>query len=77
MNKETEKKIREIVAGILKMDSDFDGDTEFIQLGADSLFFAKLQIALKKELGKRISLKDIFTNATVRKLTDKILGEAV
>ena len=75
MNKETEKKIRDIVAGILNIDSDFDGDAEFIKLGADSLFFAKLQIELKKELGKRSSLKDIFSNATVSKLTDKIVGE--
>ena len=75
MNKETEKKIRDIVAGILNIDSDFDGGSEFIKLGADSLFFAKLQIELKKELGKRISLKDIFSNATVSKLTDKIVGE--
>lgn len=74
MNQEIEKKIKDIIADILNIDSDFDADTEFIKLGADSLFFAKLQIELKKELGKRISLKDIFSNATVSKLTEKIVG---
>lgn len=45
MNKETEKKIRDIVAGILNIDSDFDGDAEFIKLGADSLFLQNCRLS--------------------------------
>ncbi len=75
MKQELEMKISSMVAGLLMISDNFDKDEEFIQLGADSMFFAKLQLEIKKQLGKRVPLKVIFSNASVNRLADKIAGE--
>ncbi|SFA97391.1 Phosphopantetheine attachment site [Acetitomaculum ruminis DSM 5522] len=77
MKEELEEKIKSMVSGILNITDSFDINEGFIQLGADSMFFAKLQIEIKRQLGKRLPLKVIFSNASVSMLADEILGESL
>ncbi|MBE6876631.1 MAG: acyl carrier protein [Ruminococcus sp.] len=74
---QTKENLRTIISSLLNISSDFSEEEEFLKLGADSVFFIRLQVEIKKQFGKRINIKDIFANASLNKLTALVTGEAV
>lgn len=63
--KETLKKI---FCEILELE-DCEENVSFMELGGDSYKFTLLQMQIKREFGKKISLKDLYRNSSIEKLT--------
>ena len=63
--KETLKKI---FCEILEFE-DCEENVSFMELGGDSYKFTLLQMQIKREFGKKISLKDLYRNSSIEKLT--------
>ncbi|MCR4955142.1 MAG: AMP-binding protein [Lachnospiraceae bacterium] len=64
---EREQQVKELFCTILKI-KDCELDESFLELGGGSFEFTKLQMQIKKTMGKKISLKDLYKNCTVRKM---------
>lgn len=61
------KIINELFCSILKIENCKNEDS-FIELGGGSFEFTKLQMQLKKQLGKKISLKELYRNSSVNEI---------
>lgn len=72
MNKD---ELRKRIENLLRR-GEIDTGEKFIKYGADSLFFSRLQVELKKNYGKKIPIKTLFTNGCVDQLYD-LLNEKV
>lgn len=67
----TERKIRGMFAELLSCSpADISADSDFFQIGGDSLKAGKLLSALRKEFHVRLPIGELFTNSTVRALCD-------
>ena len=68
-----QKKVQEIFASVLACSSnDIDEETDFFAAGGDSLRAGRLLSMLRKELDVRLSTEDLFTNGTVRGISELI-----
>lgn len=68
--KETLKKIFE---DILKIDNLTDFDKSFLDLGGQSLDAMKIQISIKKEIGKRVSINEIYELGSINKIAGRLI----
>jgi amino acid adenylation domain-containing protein len=70
----TEKKILEIWKKCLKH-TGISTDSNFFEVGGDSLKATQILSLIYKELHGKISLKDIFNNPTIEELSSLLLGQ--
>lgn len=70
---DVEKRLCEIVSEVIKVDSISINDNLF-DLGADSLKLIIILPKIQKEFNVKVSIEDIFSNATIKEICEKIMS---
>lgn len=72
MNEQLQKEIHGIFVDVLKINTDFDDDVLFIELGGQSILMGELQYEIHKRYNALIPFEKLFEFGTVNGLCDLI-----